>query len=55
MESTRSCPLFFASLENYDCRPKFNSSLGMEYNSELYAFSAVKVNHYSAGTALYDA
>ena len=32
-----------AVLENYDCRTKFNSSLGMEYNSELYGFSAAKV------------
>ena len=30
-------------LENYYCRTKFNSSLGMEYNGELYGFSAVKV------------
>ena len=30
-------------LENYDCRTKFNSSLGMEYNGPLYGFSAVKV------------
>ena len=30
-------------LENHDCRTKFNSSLGMEYNGELYGFSAVKV------------
>ena len=30
-------------LENYDCRTKFNSSLGMEYNGELYGFSAMKV------------
>ena len=30
-------------LENNDCRTKFNSSLGMEYNGELYGFSAVKV------------
>ena len=30
-------------LENYDCRTKFNLSLGMEYNGELYGFSAVKV------------
>ena len=29
--------------ENYDCRTKFNSSLDMEYNGELYGFSAVKV------------
>ena len=29
--------------ENYDCRTKFNSSLGMEYNGELYGFSTVKV------------
>ena len=43
VEFTRSCPLFLASLENDDCRTKFNSSLGMEYNGELYGFSAVKV------------
>ena len=44
MEFNRSCPLFLASfLENYDCRTKFNSSLGMEYNGGLYGFSAVKV------------
>ena len=29
--------------ENYDCRTKLNSSLGMEYNGALYGFSAVKV------------
>ena len=29
--------------ENYDCRTKFNSSLGMEYNSKFYGFSVVKV------------
>ena len=34
---------FCRILENYDCRTKFNSSLGMEYNSGLYGFSAVKV------------
>ena len=35
---------FSPVLENYDCRTKFNSSsLGMEYNSKLYGFSAVKV------------
>ena len=34
---------FWRVLENYDCRTKFNSSLGMEYNGELYGFSAVKV------------
>ena len=34
---------FWRVLENYDCRIKFNSSLGMEYNGELYGFSAVKV------------
>ena len=34
---------FWQVLENYDCRTKFNSSLGMEYNGELYGFSAVKV------------
>ena len=43
VEFNRSCPLFLASLENYDCRTKFNSSLGMEYNGGLYGFSAVKV------------
>ena len=30
-------------LENDDCRTKFISSLGMEYNGKLYGFSAVKV------------
>ena len=34
---------FWRVLENYDCRTKFNSSLGMEYNCKLYGFSAVKV------------
>ena len=34
---------FWQVLENYDCRTKFNSALGMEYNGELYGFSAVKV------------
>ncbi len=34
---------FWRVLENYDCRTKFNSSLGMEYNGEFYGFSAVKV------------
>ena len=34
---------FLRVLENYDCRTKFKSSLGMEYNGELYGFSAVKV------------
>ena len=34
---------FWQVLENYDCRTKFNSSLGMEYNGALYGFSAVKV------------
>ena len=34
---------FWRILENYDCRTKFNSSLGMEYNGKLYGFSAVKV------------
>ena len=33
---------FLRVLENYDCRIKFNSSRGMEYNGELYGFSAVK-------------
>ena len=34
---------FWRVLENYDCRTKFKSSLGMEYNGKLYGFSAVKV------------
>ena len=34
---------FWRVFENYDCRTKFNSSLGMEYNGGLYGFSAVKV------------
>ena len=34
---------FWRVLENYDCRTKFNSSLGMVYNGKLYGFSAVKV------------
>ena len=34
---------FWRVLENCDCRTKFNSSVGMEYNGELYGFSAVKV------------
>ena len=34
---------FWRVLENDDCRTKFNSSLGMEYNGELYGFSAAKV------------
>ena len=34
---------FWRVLENSDCRTKFNSSVGMEYNGELYGFSAVKV------------
>ena len=34
---------FWQVLENYDCRTRFNSSLGMEYNGALYGFSAVKV------------
>ena len=34
---------FWRVLENYDCRTKFNSSLGMEHNGGLYGFSAVKV------------
>ena len=34
---------FLRVLENYDCRTKLISSLGMEYNGELYGFSAVKV------------
>ena len=37
------CCCFPQILETYDCRTKFNSSLGMEYNGELYRFSAVKV------------
>ncbi len=43
VEFNRSCPLFWGVLENYDCRTKFNSSLGMEYNGELCGFSAMKV------------
>ena len=43
VEFAQSCPLFLASFGKYDCRTKFNSSLGMEYNGELYGFSAVKV------------
>ncbi len=35
--------IFWRVLENYDCRTKFNSSLGMEYNGTLYGFFAVKV------------
>ena len=35
--------VFWRVLENYDCWTKFNSSLGMEYNGELYGVSAVKV------------
>ena len=35
--------VFWRVLANNDCRTKFNSSLGMEYNGELYGFSAVKV------------
>ena len=34
---------FWQVLENYDCRTKFNSSLGMEYSGTLYGFSAMKV------------
>ena len=34
---------FWRVLENYDCRTKLNSSLGMDYNGELCGFSAVKV------------
>ena len=34
---------FWRVLEKYDCRTKFNSSLGMEFNDKLYGFSAVKV------------
>ena len=30
-------------METYDYRTKFNLSLGMEYNGELYGFSSVKV------------
>ena len=33
---------FWRVLENDDCRTKFSSSLGMEYNGELCGFSAVK-------------
>ena len=32
---------FWRVLENYGCRTKFNSSLGMEYNGELYGFSGI--------------
>ena len=42
-EFTRRFRHFSPVLENYDCRTKFNSSLGMEYHGELYGFSAVKV------------
>ena len=34
---------FSRVLENHDCRTKFNTSLGMEYNGELYGFSVMKV------------
>ena len=34
---------FWRVSENCDCRTKFNSSVGMEYNGKLYGFSAVKV------------
>ena len=34
---------FWRVLENYDCRTKFSSSLGMKYNSDLYGLSDVKV------------
>ena len=34
---------FWRVLGNYYFLTKFNSSLGMEYNGELYGFSAVKV------------
>ena len=34
---------FWRVLENCDCRTKFNPSVGMEYNGELYGFSAGKV------------
>ena len=34
---------FWRVLENFYCRTKFSSSLGMEYNGELYGFSAKKV------------
>ena len=34
---------FWLVLENCDCRAKFKPSLGMEYNGELYGFSAVTV------------
>ena len=37
------CCFWRVLLENYDCRTKFISSLGMEYNGELYGFSSVKV------------
>ena len=41
--SNTVCCFYSRVLESYDCRTKFNSSLGMEYNGELYGFSAVKV------------
>ena len=37
------CRCFLRILECFECRTKFNSSLGMEFNGELYGFSAVKV------------
>ena len=43
MEFNRIVRCFWRVLENYDCLTKFNSSLGMEYNSELYGFSAMTV------------
>ena len=43
MEFARSCPLFLASFGKLRLSDQFNSSLGMEYNGELYGFSAVKV------------
>ena len=46
-EETWSLPgdvrCFWRVLEYCDCRTKFNSSVGMEYNGELYRFSAVKL------------
>ena len=34
---------FWQVLKNCDCRTKLNSSVGMEYNGELYGFSTVTV------------
>ena len=41
------CRCFPRVLESYDCWTKFDSSPGMEYNGELYWFSAVKMNEVS--------